>query len=76
MKPRDPGTREPPKNPCRRCPKWRYDCHGACEAYLAFWNWNREQDTLRLQDANLNEFKIYAMEKIKRYQRNMKGKKH
>ena len=76
MKARVPGTQEPPKNPCRDCDRRHSHCHCGCPEYLAFWNWNREQDDLRQKDANMLDFRIQGMERVKRYMRQMRGKKH
>ena len=68
------GKEKPPKNPCMGCESRHPTCHADCPEYLSFWQWNREQDTLRLMEANCDQMKIKGIVKARQMARQMKGR--
>ncbi len=64
-----------PANPCRGCTKRHSHCHGECEPYLAFFAWHREENEQRRRMRDAEMLERAAIEKSKRYARQMKGRK-
>ena len=65
-----------PRNPCRGCENRHSHCHVDCEPYLAYFNWNREQDYIRIQSAKADDMHFEGVSKAITLRRLMRGKLH
>lgn len=72
---RGAAVKEAPRNPCRGCDRRSPHCHGKCETYLAYWRFNREQDSIRYNEGQLDQIRVAACRRINDYVHRMKGKK-